>query len=196
MPQAEYREYLYPPDSPRLSSIRGLAPYDYREVAKADPFTGGLIRGWKPLQLAEFRGVTEDGILRPEVHVREPARPGEEAPVAAMVAAARELTAALDEDGRTRLSHPVDAIEWQTWSNPEFLQFDTGIRLEFQSPEVSTTTAVSSSTTTPRSPSTSTPWSALPTGTTTAAPTCAPGGTDGPPERWSGSRPVQVRRSR
>ncbi|MGW1786955.1 DUF3500 domain-containing protein [Streptomyces sp. NPDC002143] len=136
MPQAEYREYLYPSDSPRLSSIRGLDPYDYREAAKADSFTGGLIRGWKPLQLAEFRGVTEDGILRPEVHVREPARPGEEAPVAAMVAAARELTAALDEDGRTRLSHPVDAIEWQTWSNPEFLQFDTGIRLEFQSSEV------------------------------------------------------------
>lgn len=30
----------------------------------------------------------------------------------------------------------MDAIEWQTWSNPEFPQFDTGIRLEFQPPEV------------------------------------------------------------
>jgi hypothetical protein len=88
------------------------------------------------LQLAEFHGVTEDGTLRPEVHVWEPARPGEEAPVADMVAAARELLEALDDEGRARLLHPVDAVEWQTWANPEFLQFDTGLRLEFQPHEV------------------------------------------------------------
>ncbi|WP_189321032.1 DUF3500 domain-containing protein [Streptomyces flaveus] len=136
MPSAEYRRYLYPSDAPRLSSIRGMDAYEYREAAKKDSFTGGLIQGWEPLQLAEFRGVTEDGTLRPEVHAWEPARPGEEAPVAAMVAAARDLLAALDENARGKLLHPVDAVEWQTWANPEFLQFDTGLRLEFQSPEV------------------------------------------------------------
>lgn len=136
MSSAEYRTYLYPSDSPRLSSIRGMDAYEYREAAKKDPFTGGLIRGWKPLQLAEFRGVTEDGTLRPEVHVWEPARPGEEAPVAGMVAAARNLLAVLDDEGRAKLLHPVDAVEWQTWANPEFLQFDTGLRLEFQPSEV------------------------------------------------------------
>ncbi|MCX5094000.1 DUF3500 domain-containing protein [Streptomyces sp. NBC_00365] len=136
MPSAEYRKYLYPSDAPRLSSIRGLDVYEYREAAKAGPFTGELIRGWKPLQLADFRGVSEDGTPRPEVHAWEPARPGEEAPVADMVAAARDLLAALDEDARAKLCHPVDGVEWQTWANPEFLQFDTGVRLEFQPPEV------------------------------------------------------------
>lgn len=136
MPSAEYRKYLYPSNAPRLSSIRGLDAYEYREAAKADPFTGGLIRGWKPLQLADFRGVSEDGTPRPEVHAWEPARPGEEAPVADMVAAARDLLTALDEDARAKLCHPVDGVEWQTWANPEFLQFDTGVRLEFQPPEV------------------------------------------------------------
>ncbi|KUN88156.1 DUF3500 domain-containing protein [Streptomyces griseoruber] len=136
MPSAEYRQYLYPSNSPRLASIRGLDAYAYRETAKAAPFTGELIRGWKPLQHAEFRGVTEDGTLRPGVHAWEPAHPGEEAPVADMVAAARDLLAALDEDTRAKLLHPVDAVEWQTWANPEFLQFDTGLRLEFQPPEV------------------------------------------------------------
>jgi hypothetical protein len=29
----------------------------------------------------------------------------------------------------------VDAVEWQTWANPEFLQFDTGLRLDCQ-PEI------------------------------------------------------------
>ncbi|MFF4116217.1 DUF3500 domain-containing protein [Streptomyces sp. NPDC001714] len=136
MPSAEYRKHLYPSNAPRLSSIRGLDAYEYREAAKADPFTGGLIRGWKPLQLADFRGVSEDGTPRPEVHAWEPARPGEEAPVADMVAAVRDLLAALDADARAELCHPVDGVEWQTWANPEFLQFDTGIRLEFQPPEV------------------------------------------------------------
>src|SRR4051812_32968837 len=53
-----------------------------------------------------------------------------------MVAAAEELLAALDDDGRKRIAFDVDAVEWQTWANPEFMQFDTGLRLEFQPAEV------------------------------------------------------------
>ena len=40
--------------------------------------------------------------------------------------------ALLDDDDRARVTHEVDAVEWQTWANPEFMQFDTGLRLEFQ----------------------------------------------------------------
>ena len=132
-----FRQYLYPHDHPRLTEVRGLDPHAYGIVA-ATPgtFTGELVRGWTPLYRNEFRGITENGTVRPEVHRFEVARPGEEAPVAAMVEAARDLLAALDESGRERISHPVDAVEWQTWANPEFLQFDTGLRLEFQTPEV------------------------------------------------------------
>ncbi len=129
---ARFRQFLFDHDSPRLAGIRGLDPYAYREAAKQDPFTGGLIRGWAPLQLAEFRGITSDGTLRPEVHAFAPAEPGEEAPVAAMVAAAEALEHELDETALAALRHPVDAVEWQTWANPEFLQFDTGLRLERQ----------------------------------------------------------------
>ncbi|AXB42732.1 DUF3500 domain-containing protein [Amycolatopsis albispora] len=129
---AEFRRFLYPPDSPRITALKGLDAYEYREAAKRDPFTGGLIEGWKPLQLNEFRGITEDGALRPGCHPLTPALPGEQAPVAAMIEAALALEAALDDTGRRALNHPVDAVEWQTWANPEFLQFDTGIRLEFQ----------------------------------------------------------------
>lgn len=136
MSAANFRRFLFPSDSARITTIKGLDAYSYREAAKEDPFTGGLIRGWKPLQLQEFRGVTEDGNPRPECHPFTPARPGEEAPAEAMVAAARELEEALDDEGRAKLSYPVDAVEWQTWANPEFMQFDTGFRLEFERPEV------------------------------------------------------------
>ena len=61
----EYRQYLFPHDHPRLAEVRGLDPYTYGEFAKKPgTFTGGLVEGWTPLYLNEFRGVTEDGVLR------------------------------------------------------------------------------------------------------------------------------------
>ena len=133
----EFRQYLFPHDHPRLTEVRGLDPYAYREHARTPgTFTGGLVEGWTPLYRQPFRGVTEDGTLREGLYPLEPARPGEEAPIEAMVAAANDLLAALSEEDRARVAFPVDAVEWQTWANPEFMQFDTGLRLEFQPPEV------------------------------------------------------------
>src|SRR5829696_6828141 len=133
----EYRQYLFPHDHPRVAEVRGMDPYTYGEFSKKPgTFTGGLVEGWTPLYLNEFRGVTEDGSLREDLYDLALPEPGEEAPVEAMVAAAEDLLAVLDDDGRTRISFPVDAVEWQTWANPEFLQFDTGLRLEFQPAEV------------------------------------------------------------
>jgi hypothetical protein len=133
----EFRRYRFPHDHPRLAGVRGLDPYAYGEHARTPgTFTGGLVEGWTPLYLNEFRGVTEDGTLREELHELTPAEPGEAAPVEAMVAAAHDLLAALDDDGRERISFAVDAVEWQTWANPEFMQFDTGLRLDLQPVEV------------------------------------------------------------
>lgn len=128
-----FRRHLYPPEHPRLAELRGLDPYEYRDLARTPgTFTGELIRGWEPLQLAEFRGITEDGTLREDLHRLEPAPAAEAAPAEDMVAAAEKLLAAVSPPDRARLQHPVDAVEWQTWANPEFMQFDTGLRLEFQ----------------------------------------------------------------
>jgi hypothetical protein len=132
----EYRQYLFPHEHPRLAEVRGMDPYAYGEFAKKPgTFTGGLVEGWTPLYLDEFRGVTEDGVLREGLYPLTPAEPGEEAPVEAMIAAAEDLLSVLDDEQRRRISFPVDAVEWQTWANPEFLQFDTGLRLDCQ-PEV------------------------------------------------------------
>jgi hypothetical protein len=133
----EFRQYLFPHDHPRLAGVRGLDAYAYREAARTPgTFTGDLVAGWQPLYRNPFRGITEDGTLLEDTHRLAPPRPGEEAPVAEMVAAATTLLATLDDDGRRRIQFPVDAVEWQTWANPEFLQFDTGLRLEFQPPAV------------------------------------------------------------
>jgi len=133
----EFRRFLFPHDHPRLADVRGLDPYAYRDASRTPgTFTGGLVEGWTPLYLNEFRGVTEDGTLREGLYPLEPAAPGEEAPVAAMVSAAEDLLSALADDDRARIRFPVDAPEWQTWANPEFMQFDTGLLLEFQPPAI------------------------------------------------------------
>jgi hypothetical protein len=133
----EFRRYLFPHDHPRVAEVRGMDPYAYRDFA-ATPgsFTGGLVEGWTPLYRNDFRGVTENGTIRRGLYPLTPPEPGEEAPVAQMVAAAEDLLAALDDDARERVRFVVDAVEWQTWANPEFMQFDTGLRLDGQPQDV------------------------------------------------------------
>jgi len=133
----EFRRYLFAHDHPRVAEVRGMDPYAYRALA-ATPgtFTGALVEGWKPLYQNDFRGVTENGVLREDLYPLTRADAGEAAPVAEMVAAANDLLNALDDGGRERISFAVDAVEWQTWANPEFMQFDTGLRLDLQPRDV------------------------------------------------------------
>ena len=131
-----FRQFLYAPDHPRTAQLRGLDAYAYAPVARHDEFTGGLIDGWKKLYKQPFKGVTSDGHLIEGLYPLGDLDPADRAPVEAMVAAAEALLDVCDPEQRSKLCHDVDAPEWQTWANPEFLQFDTGLRLEFAGPRV------------------------------------------------------------
>jgi hypothetical protein len=131
-----FRRYLYAPTDPRLAELKGLDAYAYREAAKADPFTGGLITGWQPLYPSEFVGVTDDGNIQPDLYRLAPALAGEEAPTEAMVAAAEKALSMLTPEQAQRFRYAADAVEWQSWANPEFMQHDTGLRLEALQPEI------------------------------------------------------------
>ncbi|GAA3884521.1 DUF3500 domain-containing protein [Leifsonia kafniensis] len=130
MSAQEFRQYLFPSDDARINSVKGLDAYQYREAAKQDPFTGGLIDGWKQLYPQPFYGVTSDGARIPGLFALADALPGEEAPTAAMVEAADVLLESLTAEQADRIRYPIDAVEWQSWANPEFMQYDTGLRLE------------------------------------------------------------------
>lgn len=131
-----FRDYLYPPDHPRVAQIRGLDARGYAEAAKTDPFAGPMIQGWAAQYPEPFTGVTSDGVRRDGLYALEPAPAGEEAPAAAMTAAARDLLARLTPAQAEQLRYGVDAHEWQGWANPEFLQHDTGLRLDELDPDV------------------------------------------------------------
>jgi hypothetical protein len=134
--QPSFRDFLYAPSHPRVARLRGLDARSYAEEAKTDSFAGPMIEGWQKLYPEPFTGVTNDGVIRPGLFSLAGARPGEEAPTAEMVAAAGKLLATASPEQRNRLSFAVDAHEWQSWANPEFMQHDTGLRLEDLDPAV------------------------------------------------------------
>lgn len=131
-----FRDFLYPPDHPRVAGIRGLDARAYAEAAKSDSFAGPMIKGWEVLYPEAFKGVTDDGVLRTGLYPLAGARAGEEAPTRAMVAAARSLLSLLTPSTSGRFCYAVDAHEWQSWANPEFMQHDTGLRLDEVDPAV------------------------------------------------------------
>jgi len=131
-----FRDFLFAPDHPRVAGIRGLTARDYAEAAKSDSFAGPMIKGWEALYPEPFKGVTNDGAIRPGLYPLEPARAGEESPTAAMVAAGRKLLEVATPEQASRLSYAVDAHEWRSWANPEFMQHDTGLRLDELDPPV------------------------------------------------------------
>lgn len=54
-------------------------------------------------------------------------------PVLASAPMARSLlVAGLSPEAREQASYPVDSPHWQTWANPEFMQHDIRLLLEFQ----------------------------------------------------------------
>ena len=130
MQTPSFRDYLFAPDHPRVAGIRGLDAREYAEAAKSDSFAGPMIEGWQQLYPQPFTGITSDGVRREGLYPLAPARPGEEAPTADMVAAARKLLGTVTADQAGQLCYAVDAPEWQSWANPEFMQHDTGLRLD------------------------------------------------------------------
>lgn len=130
MSTPSFRDYLFAPDHPRVAEIRGLNAREYAEAAKTDSFAGPMIEGWQKLYPQPFTGITNDGVRREGLFPLAPARSGEEAPTADMVAAARKLLGTLTPEQAEKLSYAVDAPEWQSWANPEFMQHDTGLRLD------------------------------------------------------------------
>jgi hypothetical protein len=57
-------------------------------------------------------------------------------PIQDIVGATETLISSLDEKQLARLSYHLDSPEWRTWSNPEFLLSDKGIRLDELSEDV------------------------------------------------------------
>jgi hypothetical protein len=124
--RAEFRDLLFPVDSPRLAAFRGMDAHTYGEEALKQPVPAGIVAGWKKLYAEPFIGITCDG--KRESGLFPIADDG--APAERLVAVAKDLLAALDPRARASVCYSIDAPEWRAWSNPEFLFNPYGLRLE------------------------------------------------------------------
>ncbi len=126
MTGADYRDYLIPADSPRLTDSRGLDPWTYAKPIVATERAQGLIALWQDLYRQPFQGVTIDGtVLEGRYAIAD-----EGFDVRTATAAATALLDTLTDGERTAARYPIGADEWRDWYNPEWPMNAHGIRLD------------------------------------------------------------------
>ncbi|KAH9902340.1 hypothetical protein F4778DRAFT_737276 [Xylariomycetidae sp. FL2044] len=125
----EFRQYLPDLTSPRFTTIAQCDAYSHARELKEHqrpPWLYGLYMHWRKLLQEPFKGITNDGVVRPNLFkIRD-----EGVPVDSIVSAAEAVLAQLTPAQAAKTVLHVDSPEWRTWSNPEFLLSDKGIRLD------------------------------------------------------------------
>jgi Protein of unknown function (DUF3500) len=124
--QAEFRDLLFPVDSPRLAPFRGMDARTFGMEALKQPMPAGMVAAWRKLFAQPYFGITCDGNKASDLfHIKD-----EGAPTEQLVAAAKDLLAVLTPRERDSVQYSIDAPEWRVWSNPEFLFNPCGLRLD------------------------------------------------------------------
>lgn len=127
LPTDGYLNYLYDLDDPVLAGSRGMNYQEFAEDRYSAPFLQELLAYWDGLYREPFVGITSDGVVREGLYdLPAPAAPADPE----LVAAAEQILALLTPNERERFTHPLDATEWRAWSNPEFVIYRVGLRLE------------------------------------------------------------------
>ena len=122
-----FRDLIPPPDHPRIAGISDRDAYSHAAHALATrPRVQTLLTERRARIDEPFHGITTDGDVVPQLYTLA----DEDAPTAAIVAAARNVLNVASAEEHARLCHAIDAPQWRMWSNPE-LYFDRfGLRLD------------------------------------------------------------------
>ncbi|KXJ85925.1 hypothetical protein Micbo1qcDRAFT_168931 [Microdochium bolleyi] len=150
---AAFRQHLPDLSTPRFTTLAASDAHSHAAELlehRRPPWLYGLYEHWMRLLQEPFKGVTNDGVVRPGLFkVRD-----EGVDMARIVQRAGEVLRLVDEvdaaasadaaaTGRTKRTTTtlrdrtvlhIDSPEWRTWSNPEFLLSDKGIRLDEHAP--------------------------------------------------------------
>ena len=121
-----FRHFVPGPDFPVISGVGALDAYSHAERSMNVPKLAAFVGLWRKLEREPFVGITCDGHCQNGLY----GIASERAPTAAAVTAARNVMALASGEQLARLRHPLEAIEWRQWSNPEFYVNRQGLRLE------------------------------------------------------------------
>ncbi|KAJ5124502.1 uncharacterized protein N7515_008327 [Penicillium bovifimosum] len=131
----DYRQYLPDLSLPRFQVMSQQDAHEYAHDFKTGhqpPWLHALYMHWLDLLQEPFKGVTTDGIVRPGLFTLQ----DEEVPIQTIVDATNSLFTLLSEPQKQALNHHIDSPEWRTWSNPEFLLSNKGLRLDEVTPQI------------------------------------------------------------
>ncbi|KAK0656361.1 hypothetical protein B0T16DRAFT_318664 [Cercophora newfieldiana] len=133
----EYRKHLPDLSTPRFMTMQ---QQDAHEYAKAfieggnPPWLHALYLHWRELFKEPFKGITNDGHVRPDLFKLQ----DEGIPIDTIVSAANDLLSQLSPSQLSTVTYHIDSPEWRTWSNPEFLLSPKGLRLDEVTPAIRT----------------------------------------------------------
>ncbi|KAL8366517.1 hypothetical protein RB595_005014 [Gaeumannomyces hyphopodioides] len=131
----DYRRFLPDLSIPRFTTMQKQDAHEYAQAFKQSgnpPWLHALYLHWRDLFQEPFKGVTSDGNVRHGLFKLQ----DEGVPIDAIVDAAISLIGKLTPQQKSVLSHHIDSPEWRSWSNPEFLLSDKGLRLDELAPDV------------------------------------------------------------
>ncbi|KAK6215126.1 hypothetical protein QIS74_08145 [Colletotrichum tabaci] len=129
----EYRQHLPDISTPRFTTMRSQDAHEYAKVFKEGgnpPWLHALYLHWRNLFKEPYTGITTDGTVKRDLFQLA----DEGIPIQDIVDAANAVLSQLDDKQRSVLSYHIDSPEWRSWSNPEFLLSDKGLRLDELSP--------------------------------------------------------------
>ncbi|RJE21943.1 hypothetical protein PHISCL_05718 [Aspergillus sclerotialis] len=128
-PRGEYRQYLPDLNLKRFQVMRNQDAHEYAhdfKTLRQPPWLHALYMHWLDLLQEPFKGVTTDGNVRQGLYALQ----DEGVEIERIVNAANAVLGVLNDKQRQKLCYHIDSPEWRTWSNPEFLLSDKGIRLD------------------------------------------------------------------
>ncbi|KAK2046728.1 hypothetical protein LZ31DRAFT_574342 [Colletotrichum somersetense] len=131
----EYRQHLPDLTIPRFTTMRSQNAHEYAEAfikGGNPPWLHALYRHWRELFKEPFTGITTDGTVRHNLF--ELADEG--VPIQEIVDATNVVLSQLNDKQKSTLLYHVDSPEWRSWSNPEFLLSDKGLRLDELEPSL------------------------------------------------------------
>ncbi|KAL3481303.1 hypothetical protein BJX99DRAFT_253606 [Aspergillus californicus] len=123
---SNFRDFVPSRGHPRVKGLDKASPQTYSSDTLDKAGVQRIVSLWKGNLEEPYFGITCDAKLRENLFQLA----DEGAPVEEMVTCANRIMSLLSPTDLAKLSHDIDSDEWRKWSNPEFIIYSTGVRLE------------------------------------------------------------------
>lgn len=123
-----YRTFLLDLDDPKLAEVRGMTYEEFAQNRYQAPFLRDLLTCWDGLYREPFVGITSDGAVREGLYALPSAAPSDTG--GGPAEAAVRFLGMLTPGELDAVRYDIDAPQWRAWSNPEFMVYRVGLRME------------------------------------------------------------------